>query len=112
MPQRVRLEFASVSHLLVDTVLGESVEVWSEKVCPSAQADLESAVPVHFQGEPDVGANRWYALYVRSRHEKTVENGLRGKGYPAFSPSYRTKRKRVHRFAEIYEALFSGYVFF
>jgi transcription antitermination factor NusG len=87
------------------------VEVWSEKVCPSAQADLESAVPVHFRGEPDVGANRWYALYVRSRHEKAVENGLRGKGYTAFSPSYRTKRKRVDRIAEIDEALFPGYVF-
>ena len=74
-------------------------------------AGLESAVPPHFRGEPDLGADRWYALYVRSRHEKTVENSLRVKGYSVFSPSYRTKRKRVDRIAEIEVALFPGYVF-
>jgi transcription antitermination factor NusG len=50
-------------------------------------------------------------LYVRSRHEKVVESGLRGKGYAAFSPFYRTKRKRVDRIAEIDVPLFPGYVF-
>jgi transcription antitermination factor NusG len=50
-------------------------------------------------------------LYVRSRHEKIVESGLRGKGYSAFSPFYRTKRKRVDRIAEIDVPLFPGYVF-
>ena len=80
--------------------------LWSEKVCPS-----ESAVPLHFRGEPDLDPHRWYALHVRSRHEKTVENSLRVKGYSVFSPSYRTKRKRVDRIAEIEVALFPGYVF-
>src|SRR5215469_18527964 len=56
-------------------------------------------------------SSRWYALYVRSRHEKVVECGLRGKGYTAFSPFYRTKRKRVDRIAEIDVPLFPGYVF-
>jgi transcription antitermination factor NusG len=82
------------------------VGLWSEKVCLS-----ESAVPLHFRGEPDLGSDRWYALYVRSRHEKTVENSLRVKGYSVFSPSYRMKRKRVDRIAEIEVALFPGYVF-
>jgi transcriptional antiterminator NusG len=75
------------------------VDVSSEKACLPGQVDLEGA------------ADRWYALYVRSRHEKTVENSLRGKGYSVFSPSYRTKRKRVDRIAEIEVALFPGYVF-
>jgi len=82
------------------------VGLWSEKVCPS-----ESAVPLHFKSDPDLGSDRWYALYVRSRHEKTVENSLRVKGYSVFSPSYRTKRKRVDRITEIEVALFPGYVF-
>src|SRR5215831_11456460 len=56
-------------------------------------------------------AGRWYALYVRSRHERVVEVGLKGKGYAAFSPFYRTKRKRVDRVAEIDVPLFPGYVF-
>jgi len=60
---------------------------------------------------PDDGSSRWYALYVRSRHEKVVEGGLRGKGYTAFSPFYRTRRKRVDRIAEIDVPLFPGYVF-
>jgi transcription antitermination factor NusG len=69
------------------------------------------ASSLRFGGEPDAGTYRWYALYVRSRHEKAVETGLRGKGYTVFSPSYRTKRKRVDRIAEIDVALFPGYVF-
>lgn len=57
------------------------------------------------------GSARWYAIYVRSRHEKLVESALRGKGYTAFSPFYRTRRKRVDRIVEIEVALFPGYVF-
>ena len=48
---------------------------------------------VHFGCDPYAGIRRWYALFVRSRHEKVVESGLRGKGYVAFSPFYRTKRQ-------------------
>ena len=59
----------------------------------------------------DICPDHWYALYVRSRHEKVVESGLRGKGYAAFSPFYRTKRKRVDRITEIDVPLFPGYVF-
>ena len=59
----------------------------------------------------NAGASRWYALHVRSRHEKVVENGLRCKGYAVFSPFYRTRRKRVDRIVEIDVALFPGYVF-
>jgi transcription termination/antitermination protein NusG len=65
----------------------------------------------HLRCEPDGGPCRWYALFVRSRHEKLVERGLRGKGYAAFSPFYRTKRKRVDRIAAIDVPLFPGYVF-
>jgi len=87
------------------------VEVWSENVCPFGQASLENVVRPHLPDERDLDAHQWYALYVRSRHEKTVENSLRVKGYSVFSPSYRTKRKRVDRIAEIEVALFPGYVF-
>ena len=66
---------------------------------------------VRFGCDPYAGMRRWYALYVRSRHEKVVESGLRGKGYVAFSPFYRTKRQRVDRIAEIDVPLFPGYVF-
>jgi transcription antitermination factor NusG len=66
---------------------------------------------LHLGLDPDARSSRWYALYVRSRHEKVVESGLKGKGYTAFSPFYRTRRKRVDRIAEIDVPLFPGYVF-
>jgi transcription antitermination factor NusG len=66
---------------------------------------------INFGRDLHAGMRRWYALYVRSRHEKVVESGLIGKGYVAFSPFYRTKRKRVDRIAEVDVPLFPGYVF-
>ncbi|HKV79247.1 MAG TPA: transcription termination/antitermination NusG family protein [Candidatus Sulfotelmatobacter sp.] len=82
-----------------------------EKAYSPDSVELAATPPLQLGGDPNVGTGRWYALYVRSRHEKVVENGLRRKGYAVFSPSYRTKRKRVDRIAEIEVALFPGYVF-
>jgi transcription antitermination factor NusG len=82
----------------------------SEKTCFGDDTG-PAEVGLHFGVNPDVRAGRWYALYVRSRHEKVVEGGLKGKGYSAFSPFYRTKRKRVDRVVEVDVPLFPGYVF-
>lgn len=81
-----------------------------EKAC--LRDDIRLAGPgLHLRCDPDADPGRWYALYVRSRHEKVVESGLRGKGYSVFSPFYRTKRKRVDRISVIDVPLFPGYVF-
>jgi len=82
----------------------------AEKTCRTNEVMAAVASSV-FGFDSDVHTSRWYALYVRSRHEKVVESGLRGKGYSAFSPFYRTKRKRVDRIAEVDVPLFPGYVF-
>lgn len=85
-------------------------------------ASFQNALLTHNFGQSGLGAesgcenashgsSSWYALYVRSHHEKVVEHALKGKGYPAFSPFYRTKRKRVDRTIEIDIPLFPGYVF-
>lgn len=92
------------------SAVGGHLDVWSEKACLPGQFDLESAGRHHF-GVETAAADRWYALFVRSRHEKTVENSLKSKRYNVFSPAYRTKRKRVDRIAEIEVPLFPGYVF-
>ncbi len=86
------------------------MNAWSKEACFPGQVDLEGAARHNF-GVETVAADRWYALFVRSRHEKTVESSLRSKRYNVFSPSYRTKRKRVDRIAEIEVPLFPGYVF-
>jgi transcriptional antiterminator NusG len=82
------------------------VERADSAFCPN---DISSA-SFHPGCARDLGA-RWYAVYVRSRHEKVVEGALKGKGYTVFSPSYFTMRKRVDRIAEIEVPLFPGYVF-
>jgi len=53
----------------------------------------------------------WFAVYVRSRHEKAVEGALQGKGYAAFSPMYRVRRKHSDRTVDVDVPLFPGYVF-
>lgn len=56
-------------------------------------------------------AQEWFALYVRSNFEKTIEQCLKEKGYQAFSPFYQTLRKRSDRTKMLDVPLFPGYVF-
>jgi transcription antitermination factor NusG len=74
-----------------------------------------SKIEVLFLEEPwmPIIATRapWYAFYVRSRHEKVAEQSLQGKGYAAFSPFYRVRRKRSDRTKVVDLPLFPGYVF-
>ena len=81
-----------------------------ETACDAGGVELAEA-GLHLGCDHDGDTGRWYALYVRSRHEKVVESGLRGKGYAAFSPFYRTRRRRIDRIAAIDVPLFPGYVF-
>lgn len=53
----------------------------------------------------------WFALHVRCRHERIVEESLTGKGYAVLAPSYRVRRKRADRTVEVEESLFPGYLF-
>jgi transcription antitermination factor NusG len=56
-------------------------------------------------------AHPWFAVRVRSNHEKTVEAHLRERGYEQFAPSYRQERLWSDRKKEIDQFLFPGYVF-
>lgn len=53
----------------------------------------------------------WYALAVRSRHEKSAGTVLRHKGLEEFVPLYRQRHRWSDRFKEIDVPLFPGYVF-
>jgi transcription antitermination factor NusG len=90
--------------------IGGCVEGAEEAYFPG-NAKLAGGFHLQFGGNLIAGTGHWYALHVRSRHERVVENSLKGKGYSVFSPFYRTRRKRVDRTAEIDVALFPGYVF-
>ncbi|MDZ4796668.1 MAG: UpxY family transcription antiterminator [Bryobacteraceae bacterium] len=59
----------------------------------------------------DTAALPWYALRVRSRHERVVEEMLRRKGWEAFVPVYKDRRRWADRIKVVEFPLFPGYVF-
>lgn len=71
---------------------------------PSADASPEAS--------QETAANPWYAIRVKSHHEKPVAAGLTGKGYPSFVPCYRgTWRSPSGVLVKSDLPLFPGYVF-
>src|ERR1700726_677092 len=65
--------------------------------------------------EPDPefgkGPYPWFALQVRSRHEKNIATLMHGKGYEPFLPLYKGRRRWSDRFKEMELPLFPGYLF-
>ncbi|HBY58445.1 MAG TPA: hypothetical protein DEH78_01400 [Solibacterales bacterium] len=53
----------------------------------------------------------WYAVHVRSRHEKLVASLLEGKGMEVFLPLHRSQRNWSDRVKVVDLPLFPGYVF-
>jgi transcription elongation factor/antiterminator RfaH len=54
---------------------------------------------------------RWYAVYVRSRHESRVAKHLKDREIEFFLPLYKEERKWSDRKVEIELPLFPGYLF-
>lgn len=55
--------------------------------------------------------SRWYALHVRSRHEKIVHAQLVARQQEVFLPLYSTTNKWTDRWKTVSLPLFPGYVF-
>jgi transcription antitermination factor NusG len=53
----------------------------------------------------------WFAIRVRSKHERMVALHLRERGYEEFSPSYKAERQWSDRKKTTEQFLFPGYVF-
>jgi transcription antitermination factor NusG len=53
----------------------------------------------------------WFALRVRSNHERVAVVHLRDRGYEEFSPSYKSERQWSDRKKITDQQLFPGYVF-
>jgi transcription antitermination factor NusG len=53
----------------------------------------------------------WYALVVKSNHEKAVLEHLKTAGWEASLPLYRARRRWSDRIKEVALPLFPGYVF-
>jgi transcription antitermination factor NusG len=53
---------------------------------------------------------RWFALFVKSKHEFSVANSLRNKGYEEFLPVYKRSTPSRRDEKEVVLPLFPGYV--
>jgi transcription termination/antitermination protein NusG len=53
----------------------------------------------------------WYGIRTRSNHEKVAASVLGGKGYEAYLPLYRLRRRRADVIVETELPFFPGYVF-
>lgn len=60
---------------------------------------------------PDGPEFQWFALLVKSQHEKSVASALHGKGYEQFLPLYNVSRRWSDRIKQLALPLFPGYVF-
>src|SRR5881409_2808314 len=60
---------------------------------------------------PSTAEHPWYALRIRSRHEKVIAATLFDKGYEVFLPLHRCKRRWSDRIKEMALPLFPGYLF-
>ena len=58
-----------------------------------------------------MSSSRWFALYVKSRHEQATETFLRHKGYETFCPTYQSRRIWSDRVKEVALPLFPNYLF-
>jgi transcription termination/antitermination protein NusG len=57
------------------------------------------------------GEQLWYALHVRSNHEKRARDYLHSRQVEAFLPLYRVQSRRRDRRVVVDKPLFTGYVF-
>jgi transcription antitermination factor NusG len=57
------------------------------------------------------GIYPWFAVRVRSNHERIAAIHLQERGYEEFTPSYKTERRWSDRKKEMEQFLFPGYVF-
>ena len=59
----------------------------------------------------NIGSRQWFALRVKSNHEKTVATVARHKGVEEFLPLYRSRHRWSDRFKSVELPLFPGYIF-
>jgi transcription antitermination factor NusG len=61
--------------------------------------------------DSDLQALPWFAVRVRSNHERLAIAHLRERGYEEFAPCYKSERRWSDRKKQIDQFLFPGYIF-
>lgn len=73
--------------------------------------DTVRPAPEWRQACAPLAESHWYALNVKSRHEKVVTQLLTNKGYETFLPLYTRRHQYARRAREFELPLFPGYLF-
>src|ERR1700676_4630921 len=63
------------------------------------------------QSDAESARERWYALWVRSRHEHTGAAQITARRHEVFLPLYTARHKWADRWKTVSLPLFPGYVF-
>lgn len=64
-----------------------------------------------YWGQPEEETYPWFAVRVRSNHERAAATHLRSRGFEEFTPSYKMERQWSDRKKQLNHLLFPGYVF-
>jgi len=73
--------------------------------------EYDAPLPREQMLDGQAGIHPWFAVRVRSNHERVTAIHLRERGYEEFAPSYRTERRWSDRKKRVEQFLFPGYVF-
>jgi len=79
---------------------------------PKTESAMVSKIVLHEKEiAPDIIRYPWFAVRVRSNHERIAAAHLRERGYEEFSPSWKSERRWSDRTKEVDQFLFPGYLF-
>jgi transcription antitermination factor NusG len=79
---------------------------------PETKTNMVSEIVLHEKEiAPDISNYHWFAVRVRSNHERIAAAHLRERGYEEFSPTWKTERRWSDRTKEMDQFLFPGYLF-
>jgi transcription antitermination factor NusG len=77
----------------------------------AANAADPSSPEFSLQSDPSPQKNIWYAVYTRTRHEKSVAEQCSQRGVISFLPLYPVQHRWKQRLARVLLPLFPSYVF-
>jgi transcription antitermination factor NusG len=79
----------------------------TKKVTKLSFQDERASMKPASAGQPYL----WFALHVRTQHEKSAAEYLRGYGYELLLPLYKCRKRWSDRVKEVDSPLFPGYLF-
>lgn len=107
--RKISLDFTAVTGILVGTSPGFQSQPYGTHVAIALFKNALSKNALSQTIRPR--ELPWFALTVRPNHEHTAARALLNRGFEAYLPIYRVRRRWSDRIKELNSVLFPGYVF-